>query len=157
MTGRYTAIDIRDTIITLLQGATGFNYYIGVINTERTHVTPTASVITYKWGQNQFPFILVDIQGSEIQYGENSTPMSLDYKTLPEVFTVLIVGFLKYSDDRISDWSEDWIEAIIRSLHNYNSASISWIALTKTERVDLYEKENQTFKVFNCEFEVRIN
>jgi len=158
MQNRHLAQDVRDAMITQLQNATtGFNAYISTINTERTHTTPTATQITYKWGQNQFPFLLVDIQGSEAIYDDPATPMTLNYTTLPEVYTVLVVGFLKAFTDDIYNYVEDWIEAIIRSLHNYNDTNISWIAYTKTERMDVNDQENQTMKIFSVEFEARVN
>ena len=158
MTGRYLAQDVRDFIVTRLKDGTyGFNKYISTINTERSHTTPDALDITYKWGQNQFPFLLVDLQGSEAIYDDPATPMTLNYTTLPEVFTVLVVGFIKAYTDDIYNYVEDWIEAIIRSLHNYNDTNISWIAYTKTERMDVNDQENQTMKIFSVEFEIRIN
>jgi len=158
MTDRYFAQDIRNDVITRLQNATnGFNYYIAIINTERTHITPLAASITYKWGQNQFPFLLVEIESSEVLYDDPATPISLHLQNLPEVYELKVTGFLKYNDDNIWNWIEDWKEAVIRSLHNYNTSEISWIALTGTENIDLYNNENQNLKIFTVNFEARIN
>jgi hypothetical protein len=162
MTNRYLAQDCRDLAITLLQSvSSGFNVKIGIINTERTHTTPTITDttkgITYKWGQNQFPFILVDIDNSEADYDSPNTPLSLNYTLLPEVYTLNVMGFLKYTNDNIYNYAEDWIEAIIRVLHNYNDTNVSWIAYTNTERADIYKSENETLKSFLIQFEVRVN
>jgi len=153
MTGRYLALDVRDFIVTKLNS--DFNTMIGTINTERTHTTPVATDITYKWGQNQFPFILVDIDESEGLTEDYTLDMS--YVNLPEMYKLLVIGFLKYANDNIYNYIEDWIEAIIRILHNYNDANISWIMYTRTERAELYKNENETLKSFVVEFEVRIN
>ncbi len=158
MTNRYLAQDCRDQVITLLKNnTTGFNSLISTINTERTHSTPSATDITYKWGQNQFPFLLVDIDTSEIIYDDVATPMSLKYEILPETYTLLVMGWLKYANDNVYNYAEDWIEAVIRVLHNYNDENISWIAYTKTERAEIYKNENETLKSFLVEFEIRIN
>jgi len=162
MTDRYTGIDIRDLFITLLQdSSSGFNAYVNKINSERTHSSPTitntTSGITYKWGMNQFPFLLVDLGDSEPDYDSNNTPLDLNYTTLPEVYDVGVMGFLKYANDELYNYTEDWIEAVIRVLHNYNDSNISWIAYTKTERAELYKNENETLKSFLINFEVRIN
>lgn len=156
MTGRYFAQDVRDDVITRLGNVTyGFNAYIGTINTERTHTAPEALDITYKWGQNQFPLLVVEIDSSEIIYDD--APLSLDLANLPEVYNLKIIGILKYNNDNIYNWTEDWKEAVIRSLHGYNSASISWIALTGTDNIDLYGQENQNLKMFTINFEARVN
>lgn len=162
MTNRYLAQDCRDMVITLLQdSSSGFNNMINTINTERTHATPTitdtSKGITYKWGQNQFPFILVDIENSEVQYDSINTPLNMNYVLLPEVYTLNVMGFLKYTNDNVYNYAEDWIEAIIRVLHNYNDGNISWIAYTNTERADIYKNENETLKSFLVQFEIRIN
>lgn len=158
MDDRFLAQDCRDLAITLLEdSSSGFNSMIGTINTERTHATPTANSITYKWGQNQFPFLLVDIDASEVQYGDVATPISLNYKILPEVYTLLVMGWLKYANDDVYNYAEDWIEAIIRVLHNHNDSDVSWIAYTHTERADIYKNESETLKSFLVEFEIRVN
>ena len=81
----------------------------------------------------------------------------MSYVNLPEVYTLLIVGFLKYANDDIYNYCEDWIEAIIRVLHNYNDSNISWIMYTKTERAEIYDERNNRLKSFVVEFEIRIN
>lgn len=156
MTNRFTGYDVRNKVVTLLQDVSaGFNSIIGTINTERTHTAPTANVITHKWGQNQFPFVFVDLNGSEIDY--NGATLNLDYTNLPETYTINVVGFMKAGDDRLTDWVEDWLEGFIRVLHNYHDSDISWIALTRTDRTDLYKNQNETYKMFAAEFEVRVN
>jgi hypothetical protein len=158
MTNRYLAQDVRNQIITILDdSSSGFNAMISTINTERTHTAPTANDITYKWGMNQFPFLLVDVDESEVIYDDEATPISLNYTILPEVYTVFIMGFLRYSDDNIYNWCEDWIEAIIRVCHNYNDSNISWLAYTRTERTEINKNENETLKTFLVEFEARVN
>ena len=162
MVNRYLGQDCRDLVITLLQdSSSGFNAMIGTINTERTHNTPTiantTNNITYKWGQNQYPFLLIDLEDGEPIYDDVATPISMNYTILPEVYTILIMGFLKYANDNIYNYCEDWIEAIIRVLHNYNDSNVSWIAYTKTERAEIYDNQKQRLKTFVVEFEVRIN
>ena len=152
----YTAQDVRDLSITLLQNASsGFNNMIGTINTERTHTTPTATSITYKWGQNQFPFILVDVDDSEVQTDEITLPSV--YSNLPVVHKLHVIGTLKYANDNVQNYAEDWIEAIIRVLHNYNDSNVSWIFWTNTERAEIYSKTNERLKTFLVSFEVKIN
>ena len=155
MTNRFFAIDVRDKIITLLQdNVLGFNVIIGTINTERTHTTPTAKSISYEWGQNQTQLIRVDVIESEVLYNEACLDLSLT--KLPENFKVAVSGFLKSNDTSLKNWVEDWIEAIIRVLHNYNNYDITWIAYTDTKRTDLYNEKNETAKMFDVNFEVRI-
>lgn len=158
MDNRFLAQDCRDKVIELLNdNTTGFNALIGTINSERSHNTPTSNSVVYHWGRNQFPFLMVDIDDSEVLYDDDTTPMSLKYEILPEVYTVYVMGFLKYANDEIYNYAEDWIEAIIRVLHNYNSSDISWIAYTNTERAEIYKNENETMKSFLVSFEVRVN
>jgi len=140
MTNRFLGYDIRQKVNTLL--TTSFNTTIGTINTERGHTSPVANSITYKWGQNQFPFVFIDLNNSEVDY--TNSPLSLNYTSLPEVYTLSVVGFIKAGDDRLTDWVEDWIEGFIRVLHNYNDTDISWIALTGTDRTDIYKNNNET-------------
>lgn len=158
MENRLLAQDARDKVIELLtDSTTGFNALIGTINSERSHNSPSASSIVYNWGRNQFPFLLVDIDTSEVIYDDDTTPLSLKYEILPEVYTLYVMGFLKYTNDDIYNYAEDWIEAIIRVLHNYNSSGVTWIAYTNTERADIYKNENETLKSFIVSFEFRVN
>jgi len=158
MTDRFTGYDVREAILTKLKDATtGFNALIGTINTERTHAAPTALKIESTWGQNQFPFLLVEMQNSEVLYNDPAMPMTMLYQHVPETYNCNIVGFLKAFDDRVVDWVEDWIEAVIRVLHGYNSADISWILVTGTDRTDIYTEEHGTMKIFTVNLEIRIN
>lgn len=158
MTNRFLGLDIRNKIVTLLTDvSTGFNAMIGTINTERTHVAPTALKIETTWGQNQYPFLLVEMQNSTVQYDDPAAPMTTLYKNTPETYDVTVAGFLKAFDDRVVDWVEDWIEGVIRVIHGYNSANISWILCTGTERTDIYTEEHGNMKVFSVNFEIRIN
>jgi hypothetical protein len=155
MTGRFLGLDVRDKIITMLNDVTtGFNVLIGTINTERTHTAPLAEHIGYDWGQNDSYLIRVEMGKSEIQYSE--APLNLQLTNLPEVFPVIVTGFLRTNDTSLQNWTEDWIEAIIRCLHNYNDNNISWIAYTGADRVDLYGENDETAKMVPVEFEVRI-
>jgi hypothetical protein len=153
MVGRYLAQDVRDFVVSKLDSE--FNTMIGTINTERTHTTPTAKSIAYHWGRNQFPFLMVDIEASEGVTDAYTIDMS--YVNLPEVYTLLVAGFLKYANDNVYNYVEDWIEAVIRVLHNYNDGNISWIAYTQTERGEIYKNENETLKSFVVELEIRVN
>lgn len=166
MTGRYTEIDCRDKVVDLLEngGTTGqgvsvssFNTMLGTIETERSlsNSIPTAKSITYKWGMNQYPFILVDLDKSEGITDAYTLDMS--YVNLPENYTILVMGFLKYANDEIWNYCEYWIEGIKRVLHNYNSDNISWIAYVSTERAEIYDNQNQRLKSFVVEFEMRCN
>lgn len=156
MTGRNTGIDIRDKVIDLLQdSSSGFDNMISTINSERSHTAPSAKSITYQWGMNQYPYLMVDIDGSEGVTDEYILDMS--YVNLPEIYTILVMGVMKYANDNIYNWCEDWIEAVIRVLHNYNSDDISWIIYVKTERAEIYDKQNQRLKSFVIEFEARSN
>ena len=130
---------------------------IGTINTERTHTTPTIlnDRIAYHWGRNQFPYIVIDVDNSEVQ--TDNLPLNSGYDHLPIVHTLLVMGFLKYPNDKIHNYAEDWIEAIIRVLHNYNGGYVSWIFHTNVERADLYKNENETMKSFLVSFEVKIH
>lgn len=158
MTNRYLAQDIRDHTITMLQdSSSGFDVMIGAINTERTHATPLSRNISYEWGRNQLPLLIVDIDDSEALYDDPATPLNLKYELLPELYTLFIAGYLKYANDNVYNYVEDWIEAIIRVLHNYNDTNISWITYQKTERADIYKNENETLKSFLVEFECRVN
>lgn len=158
MTGRYLAQDIRDYVITMLEdSSSGFDAMIGTINTERTHTTPVSNSITYSWGRNQLPLLIVDVDDSEAQYDDDATPLNLQYTLLPELYTLLIAGYMKYANDNVYNYVEDWIEATIRVLHNYNDTNISWITYQKTERADVYKNENEILKSFLVEFEIRIN
>ena len=153
---RFYAQDCRNSVITLLQdSSSGFNVMIGTVNTERTHTAPTATGIVYNWGRNQFPFLLVDVRTSEVNY--ESAGITLELSNLPEVHNITVYGYLKAADDNINNWVEDWIEAIIRVLHDYCDSNITWIAYTSTDRDEIYKNENEVIKVFGVNFEVRIN
>ena len=157
MVDRYLAQDVRDQAVTLLgDSSSGFNATLTTIDTERSQTTPQANQVTYKWGQFQYPFLFVDVQESEAVYDE-TTPISLNYTVLPETYSLIVVGFIKASNDLIYNWTENYIEAIIRVLHNYNSENISWIAYIKTERAEIYKNENEVIKTFAVEFEARVN
>lgn len=156
MTGRYFAYDIREKIETLLNDvATGFNVLISTINTERTHTAPSAKSISHAWGKNQFPLLLIEIKDSEVIYGESS--LDTNIKHLPEVYNIQIVGFIKSADSARKDWVEDWLEAMIRVLHNYNDENITWIMLKRTDRDEINTEENQWMNMFFSEYEARIN
>jgi len=158
MVNRFTGLDIRNKIVTLLTDvSTGFNVMVGTINTERTHVAPTALKIETTWGQNQYPFLLVEMQNSTVLFDDAAAPMTMQYKHMPETYNLTVAGFLKAFDDRVTDWVEDWIEAVIRVVHGYNSSDISWILCTGTERTDIYTEEHGDMKVFSVNFEIRIN
>lgn len=158
MDNRYLAQDCRDLVISLLSDTTtGFNAMIGTINSERSHNTPSANSVVYDWGRNQYPFLLIDIDDSEALYDDDTTPLSLIYKILPETYTLNVMGFLKYADDEIYNYAEDWIEAAIRVLHRHSDTNVTWIMYTKTERADIYKNENETLKSFLIEFEIRVN
>jgi hypothetical protein len=156
MTDRFTAIDVRDLAITLLEdSSSGFNNMIATINTERTHTTPLTTQVTYKWGQNQFPFIFVDIDSSE-GLSEDYT-LDMSYTNLPEVYTLNVMGTLKYAHDDVQNYAEDWIEAVIRVLHNYTCNGVTYIMYTNTERAEIYSKMNERLKTFLVSFEARVN
>lgn len=152
MTNRYFAIDIRDALITLLQNS--FNTTITTINSERTHTTPPALSIGYDWGQNQYQLLRVEVKDSEVQY--NEAALNLNLQHLPEVYNVNVAGFIKSNDSNMRNWVEDWIEAIIRTLHNYSSPEISWCAYTGSNRTELYNERNETAKIIEVNFEVRV-
>lgn len=153
----YWSQDVRDLVITILKA--DFNDMIATINAERTHTTPdiddTTNKIGYNWMKNQFPYLLVDIDNSETQ--TDSLVLDVDFEHLPVVHTVLVMGFLKYANDDIYNYAEDWIEAIGRVLHNYKDCNITWIFQTAVERADIYKNVNETLKSFVVSFEVRIN
>jgi hypothetical protein len=152
----YTAQDVRDLVVTLLQdSSSGFDIQIATINTARSHTAPITNSITYKWGQNQYPFIFVDVDSSEVQTEDLTLPSTLS--NLPVVHTVNVMGTLKYANDNVQDWAEDWIEAILKVLHNYNDSNVNWIFWTNTERAELYSKMNERLKTFLVSFEVRVN
>jgi hypothetical protein len=156
MMSKYYAQDCRNTIISILEDSTsGFDTKIATINTTRTHTAPSAKSIGYTWGSNQYPFLMVDVDNSEVDYDE--ADISLNLENLPEVHTILVMGFLKYTNDQLQNWVEDWIEAVIKTLHNYNDSNISWVAYTNTDRAELYKSENETIKSFVVVFEVRVN
>jgi hypothetical protein len=158
MTDRYLGQDARNAVVTRLQHATlGFNALITTINTERTHTAPQAAKIDYKWGQHQNPYIVVDLLKGEALYNDPATPMSMQYANMPEVYSILVSGRLKYTDDNLKNWAEDWIEAIIRSLHNYNDSEISWIAYVESDREDMYKDNNFSGVMVGVLFECRIN
>jgi len=158
MTDRYLGQDARNAVVTRLTDATnGFNAYITTINTERTHAAPQAKKIDYKWGQHQNPYIVVELLKGEALYNDPATPMSMEYVNMPEVYTVMVTGILKYTDDNLKNWAEDWIEAIIRSLHNYNDANISWIAYNESDREEMYKDNNFSGIMIGVLFEIRIN
>ena len=78
----YSGQDVRDLVITLLEdSSSGFNVKIGTINTERSHSTPTATDIVYHWGRNQYPFLLVDIDDTEVVYDDSATPITLSFSS----------------------------------------------------------------------------
>lgn len=156
MTGRFFARDVKEAIIGVLGGSSsGFNTMLSTIDTERSDTTPTATSIIDHWGRNQYPFLMVDIDGAEVNYED--ADISLNIANLPMDYTVLIGGYLKYADDNIHNWCENWIEAIERVLHNYNTANISWVTLKGEERAELYKDNNEIIKTFVVEFEARVN
>lgn len=157
MTNRFTGLDIRNKFITLLQdNTTGFNAIVSTINTERTHTCPTALKIESTWGQNQFPFLLVELQDSQVLPDDNAAPISMNYIHTPEIYNLAVVGFMKAFDDKVTDWAEDWIEAMIRVLHGHNESGISWILAKGTERTEMYTEKHGNMKVFSVNFECRV-
>lgn len=154
MTGRFFARDMRDAVIDTLGGSSsGFNTMLSTIDGERGDTTPTARDITYKWGQNQFQFLMVDVEEEEVEYDD--APISLELVNLPTIYKVFVKGAIKSNDTSIEDWIENWIEALQRVLHNYNAENVSWIAYIGSERSELYTKENSFIKTFAVEFEAR--
>lgn len=154
MTDRYVALDIRDKIITLLKdSSTGVNYYIALINGERTHVCPLIETIDYKPIVTQNIFIFVDMGDSETEEEE----LTSSYTKLTENYEVYINAFVKSFDNSIYDFAEDMAEAIIRCIHGYHDDSITWIKLNKIERAEVYDQQDQIQKIISCNFNVRIN
>lgn len=160
---RYLARDIQDRIVTLLNsgGIDGegniipsFVTALGEVDTKRSETTPAPRVITAKWHQNQDPFIFVDNDESEII---NDEELNGDYEIITEIYNFKCMAVVKSTYNEVQDFVDNYIEALIRVLHNYCDANIAWIRAVGTDKVDLYSDKNQTKKSGMVEFEVRIN
>jgi len=156
MLNRYISRDIRDKILTLLNDtSTGLNVILNTIDIERTETTPKINLITYKWGFNQIPLIIVDMEKSDTQIKESELTNS--YDLLTEIYKCNIIIMSKSNTELLINHIENYIDGIIRILHGYNDSKITWIALTDIEQSDLYQKENQMMKEAVMSFEIRIN
>lgn len=160
---RYVSRDIRDVIVDLLNngGTDGrgntilsFNDYLATVDAKRGETTKQARKIDYTWNENQKPFILVDMQGSEII---NDEELTSDYELTPEVFTCWVMFRIKATNEELQNYAENWIESIIGVLHGYCNERITWILATDTDIADLYQDKNQTEKAGRVSFEIRIN
>lgn len=112
----YWAKDVRNLILTRLQDATnGINALLTTIDTERSESTPQAVTITYGENVSQFPAVYIDLGDSEIE-----SVRGMSYQVMPEVFALQITAEVPGSDlASAKDYAENYIEAIIRSLQNY--------------------------------------
>jgi hypothetical protein len=110
------AKDVRNQILTRLEDVTnGINALLTTIDTERSETTPQAELITYGENQSQFPAVYIDLADSNIE-----SVRGMDVTVMPEVFECQITAEIPGSDlASAKDYAENYIEAILRSLQNY--------------------------------------
>lgn len=153
MANRFLGRDVRDAVVTLLSN--GLTSMLTTIDTERSVTTPAPIYIGYGWTDNQFPAVFVDLGNSTISQEES--PLLETYSALKETFIIEVTCVITDAIDLLYNYIENYIEAIIRVVHGYDSADITWISAVETRREDLYLRENQTMKIGTVVFEVRIN
>jgi len=153
MTNRYLGRDVRDQIVTLLTNS--FVTTLATIDSERTSTTPAPIYIGYGWTDNQFPALFVDLGNSSIQ--QENSDLTNDYTQTVELYTVEVTCVITDAIDLLYNYIENYIEGIIRVLHNYHDTNITWVSAVETKREDLYLRENQTMKIGTVAFEVRVN
>lgn len=149
---RFFARDVRDALKDYLED--NFNTTLSTIDTERTETTPPViSFITGK-EKNQFPEMYIDVISSTIETDEIHSDET--YST--EKFEVDITVKMKYSNDSIHNYIENYIEALQRLLNNQTiDPQITYIFATSTLRVDLYDNSGQVLRVGGVKFDVRVN
>lgn len=160
---RFFGTDIRDKIIDLLNNG-GVDSQGNVIKTlknqlieidsERSTATIAPKKITYKWGDNQFPIVLVAPGKSELIQDELITD---DLNITPEIFNVGISAMIKSNSNEIHNYVENYIQAIQEILNGYEDSDITWILVTETDRGDLYQDKQQFMKSGMVVVEARVN
>jgi hypothetical protein len=163
MTKRFYGQDIRDKIIYILEN--GYTNKRGVavpklstmlatIDTERSQSTPTVAKITYDWGENQRPLVLVDLEDDEMIQDELLLD---DIDNVPDIYACnLHIAIKSNNTSSIHNYVETYIESLKRIMQGYQDSNITWILITGTERSDLYMEKNQTLKFAVVTVEIRI-
>jgi hypothetical protein len=150
---RYFGKDIRDTLKTKL--STDFNTMIATIRTERSDTTiPDCKSFTISNPTNQFPEISIDITDSEIL---NSEELTSNINNVPEIYNVEITAVMIDTSTSLDDYADYYIEAMQRVLQGYYTSAITWVLITKTNRTNITDGLNQTYKLCGVTCEVRIN
>jgi hypothetical protein len=160
---RYHGQDVRDKVIELLNNGwtnrygeviPGLTGMLSVIDTERTQTTPSPKKIGYDWLENQRPYVLVDLEDSELIQDEELTD-NLDLT--PEIWTCNLLTKIKSNNVNLHNYIENYIEAISRILNGYNGEFITWILITGTNRSELYQDVNQSAKMGQVTCQIRVN
>lgn len=159
---RYTGIDVRDKIIDLLENGgtrkTGivhqsFSDALTDIDTKRSTSTITPKMIGYSY-PTDFPYLVVDINSSDIKQDELITD---DYERLPEIFSCTIIFEINDDWDKVQNYIENYIEAVIKSLNGYCDNYISWMLVTGTDKTNTYTLNNSAVRAASVNLEIRIN
>ena len=163
VTNRFFARDVRDKVVHVLNngGTDGDSTVHGsisailtTIDSERSTSTPTIKTIDYKFKGQQFPYMMVDVGGSELLPEDNLA--TFDVTQCPEIFEVMVWVFSKGNTTTHTDFVENYIEGIIRCLNGWTDSDITWVLATETNREDVYQDNNETGKMAAVKFEVRI-
>lgn len=160
---RFFAIDVRDKIIDLLENGgvdsegvvrKSLTLQLVDIDTARTMTTQSPNIITYKWGDNNYPTVSVRSTESELLQDEILTD---DLEITPEIFTIEIVSTLKSRDETLHNQVENYIQAIMEILNGYEDTNITETLVTKTDKGEIYSDKNGFKKSGLVMLEVRIN
>jgi hypothetical protein len=150
---RFFGYDVRNDIKTKL--TSDFNLMIATIRTERSDTTiPDCLNFTIDNPINQYPEISIDITESQVL---NEDELTSNVNLVPEVYTVEITAILKTQSTSIDNYADYYIEAMQRVLQGYNTSDITWLLIIKTNRDDIADRQNQTYKICGVTVEVRIN
>jgi len=151
------ARDIKADVITQCKDNTnGLNAQITKINTERTEATPLLVYIGDGTFDGQMPSAYIDLGDSTYESGRGRT-----YTDLIEVFSLIITVF-NYGGDPIGlkTYSENYLEAVIRCLHNFKKETASgdfYLVAQRCIREEIDNVQGQTMKITGVEFECHRN
>lgn len=155
--------DIRDLVIDILtNGKTDGNGIVRrslkdqltFIDIERTSETPSPKTISYKWSENQLPYVLVNVEKSDIIQDET---MTADLEATTEVFDVIIMFVIKDRTNEVQNYIERYIQASLQVLNGYVDSDVTWMLPTESDRGNLYQDKQQYTKTGMVRVAVRVN
>jgi hypothetical protein len=130
---------------------------ISTINTERSGSTPECVSFSIEETSGQFPEMIMLLSETEYQsslgMGATIMPEITDLKIIMQITSNTVRNTLNYS--------EDYIEALLRLLQNYRTytadGSMFYVLATGVDRDVVYTDQAQSYKAVAVQFQIHRN